>query len=358
MDGLWSARGSRLLFSCVALIFLTNCSHVHLFQEHEDMLVRVGSTDETVPAAPYAHNFVAYALLSDQTYSDAVYHTKRFDLGPQTYCYEPPGGGPCTDYTPYARKILSEWRLVWASMDKKDFQCAPDRVPCTEPLPGLGVQIWVRKGDVCSEAVVAFRGTDGGSADDWLSNFRFLLRALPLYDQYEQVQDHTPNFLRKITSDRCFVRGRTKIVAVGHSLGGGLAQQASYMDRGIRRVFAFDPSFVTGFNDVNVIPVRDKNVRGLEIERIYEHGEILAYPRFLLRHLVPPTACNPQIRTIRFNVLHGFGIAQHKLKGMTNALLNWSYETPPSARRPRLPGPQPGDCPAEPVVAGMAKTAF
>ena len=158
----------------------------------------------------------------------------------------------------------------------------------------------------------------------------------------EQVQDYAPDFIRAVEQESCFVRGRTQIVAIGHSLGGGLAQQAAFMDGKIRRVFAFDPSFVTGYYDPHVIPVRDKNVQGLLIERIYEHGEILAYPRFALRQLVPPSACNPQIRTIQFNTLRGTGIRQHNLSAMTTALLSWSRRVPPAAKRTDLPRPKPG----------------
>jgi hypothetical protein len=354
-------RGVRLVFSCLALGFLTNCAQLHLTQGPEDMLVRVGSTDVTLPAPLYADNFLAYALIADQTYSDTVYSEKRFDIGDFTYCY-PKNATPCLDHTPYARRIMSEWRLIYASMDVKDFRCRPEQRSCSEPLSGLGVQIWVRKGAVCREAVVAFRGTDGQSADDWLSNLRWLLRLLPLYDQYEQVQDHTPDFIRTIERDPCFAKGRTKIVAVGHSLGGGLAQQMSYMDRAVRRVFAFDPSFVTGSNDRHVVDNWEKNTKGLVIERIYEHGEILAYPRFLLRHVLPATACNPQIRSIRFNTLHGTGVAQHNLAAMATSFLHWSWRTPPAEKRTRLPEPPPSECPPgggdEPVVAGAAKRAL
>ena len=49
----------------LSLLCLTNCAQLHLSQAPDDMLVRVGSTDETLPAAPYADNFLAYALLSE-----------------------------------------------------------------------------------------------------------------------------------------------------------------------------------------------------------------------------------------------------------------------------------------------------
>ena len=50
-------------------LVLTGCSSVHLTQRPEDMLVRTGSTDVMLEAAPYAHVFLSYALLSDANLS-------------------------------------------------------------------------------------------------------------------------------------------------------------------------------------------------------------------------------------------------------------------------------------------------
>src|SRR5262249_496075 len=109
--------------------------------------------------------------------------------------------------------------------------------------------------------------------------------------------------------------------------------------------FAFDPSVVTGSSDMHVRQVWDQNVPGLKIERVYEHGEFLAYLRFVQRHLKPPTACNPQIRSIRFDTLRGSVTEQHRLSALTTALLEFSSVTPPAARRIEFPGPAPSDCP-------------
>jgi pimeloyl-ACP methyl ester carboxylesterase len=174
----------------------------------------------------------------------------------------------------------------------------------------------------------------------------WLVRLLPLYDQYEQVQDYTPEFVERIAWEPCFAKGTTQIIAVGHSLGGGLAQQAAYVNPRIRQVYAFDPSIVTGSTDTNVRQHWDEYVPGLNIERVYEHGEILAYLRFLQRHLMPPTACNPQIRSIRFHALHGTMTEQHRLSGLTAALLHLSSETSVRAKKSDLPAPSPTDCTA------------
>jgi len=320
------------------------CSGVHLTQRPEDMLIRTGSADVTLTAAPYAHLFLAYALLSDQTYQDEVYETRNFTLRDEAYCY-PVSLDTCVDLTHQARSILSQWRVIYASMNTADFRCKPGRLLCTEPVGGLGVQIWVRRGTPCLEAVVAFRGTDRGSSEDWTSNLHWLLRLLPVYDQYDQVQDHAPEFVRAIESEPCYLKGVTQIVAVGHSLGGGLAQQAAYVDPRIRHVYAFDPSVVTGSSDIHGWNLGNQTASGLKIERIYEHGEFLAYLRFLQRQLAPPSACNPQIRSIRFEALRGHATQQHRLSALTTALLLFSSAIPDRAKATDLPGPLAADCP-------------
>jgi hypothetical protein len=95
---------------------------------------------------------------------------------------------------------------------------------------------------------------------------------------------------------------------------------AAYSDPNIRRVYAFDPSMVTGYYSVDPRN-RDENVKGLRMERIYEHGEILAYARYVMRQFIPLSPCDPRVVSVRFDVIHGSPIAQHSLTDFDNGLL-------------------------------------
>ena len=95
------------------------------------------------------------------------------------------------------------------------------------------IAAWLGLAHTCDpqggEAVIAFRGTDKDDLGDWISNFRWLYRLVPKFDQYAQVQTHITNIVRQIKKHGCSGPG-TQIVTAGHSLGGGLAQQAAYAD--------------------------------------------------------------------------------------------------------------------------------
>jgi pimeloyl-ACP methyl ester carboxylesterase len=211
--------------------------------------------------------------------------------------------------------------------------------------PDLGAQ-----GGHGTEAVIAFRGTVGGDKGDWESNFHWILRAFPIYDQYEQVRDHVGDFIGHIERDKCYRAGSTEIIAVGHSLGGGLAQLAAYSDRRIRRVYGFDPSMVTGFYSVDP-PNRDRNVQGLGIERVYELGEVLAYGRLIMLHAIPLSPCNPRVVSVRFRVFQGAPIALHSLTDLDNGLLRVARGSRPETSPMALE--RCGETPKPPLVASQ-----
>ena len=358
MRGL-ALRVRRIGRALCALVLSIGFAAMATALDADTMRIRVGDRTAIVPGTASADLLLDYALIADQTYADSLYDSARpYDVGPDTYCLgRQAAADKCVDrlgLTPYAIARLKRWRLIWAEKDVSAFPCPPARWSCTASVPGLGVQIWMRRGRVCPEAVVAFRGTDGGSADDWLSNLRWLLRAVPLYDQYSQVEDYTPGFLDIVRRQACFRPGLTRLVAVGHSLGGGLAQTAAYRDGHLRRVLAFDPSFVTGYADLPR-ELRERNRRGLEINQVYEQGEILSYPRALLQAVVPPTSCDPLVRTVRLHTITGNPIARHSLNSMATAVLNWSQRAAKAGRPADAPFQPPAraSCQDTPAMAAM-----
>lgn len=116
------------------------------------------------------------------------------------------------------------------------------------------------------------------------------------------------------------------LYSTGHSLGGGLAQQFAYalpdmqgVPR-IQQVYAFDPSPVTGFFSVEK-RLRDTNRKGLEIDRIYERGEILAIARSLTSLFWKPSAKAPAIRGVRYNLFYTCNpVAGHSMKMLAGKL--------------------------------------
>jgi hypothetical protein len=52
----------------------------------------------------------------------------------------------------------------------------------------------------------------------------------------------------------------------------------------------------------------------MSIYRVYEHGEILAYLRLLMKGLYPITKENPKIVEIRYDLLKGDLVSEHSIK--------------------------------------------
>ena len=321
MGPIASARAFKLITVTIAMPLLWGCASLHLDQGPDQVIQRTEGEEnyaQKQQAGPVAARVLPYALLAEQSYDPRVYATHK--IAPRAAACDADDPRDCNARADDQRaaRWLAEWRYVW-SCDGPD-ECGVRTAGQSEPVGGLGVQIWARKGAICPEAIIAFRGTVGGNKGDWESNFHWILRDFPIYDQYYQVRDHIGDFIGHIERDKCYRAGQTEIIAVGHSLGGGLAQLAAYSDRRIRRVYGFDPSMVTGFYSVNP-PDRDRIVQGLRIERVYEFGEVLAYGRLLMLHYIPLSPCNPRVVSIRFRVFHGAPIALHSLTDLDNGLL-------------------------------------
>ena len=61
---------------------------------------------------------------------------------------------------------------------------------------------------------------------------------------------------------------------------------------------------------------------GLIIYRIYEHGELLAYVRLMMKLIFPISHANPQIMEARFNFVGKNPISQHNMKKLVEKMTN------------------------------------
>jgi hypothetical protein len=125
--------------------------------------------------------------------------------------------------------------------------------------------------DGMTEAIIAFRGTDG--LDDWLTNLAAMFAFQP--PQYRDAREEIPAIIALLKKENPNV----KIYAVGHSLGGGLAQQAGYLSRNIDEVFTFNTSPVTNWSWLRIDRAIDNP--SPTIYRLFHGGEILEKVRFV-----------------------------------------------------------------------------
>lgn len=194
---------------------------------------------------------------------------------------------------------------------------------------GLYFEVWEKESSPPVIAVV-FRGTEA-SWLDWKSNLRWFLRFIPFYpDQYTVVaQKVGKKFIERLGRMKLEAQGEDRtevtIIATGHSLGGGLAQHFAYSLPGrtsegtelprVSQIYAFNPSPVTGWFSVDDTEQRDINAKELKIDRIFEHGEILAYIRLLLSYVYPPPDRDPSVREVRYNFVESWNpFASHSMR--------------------------------------------
>ncbi len=160
--------------------------------------------------------------------------------------------------------------------------------------------------------VIAFAGTEG--LNDWCTNLRSL-GCVSEYDQYEQAVSAV-NHVVGLAYDE-LAGPYLKPVAVGHSLGGGLAELAGLLHDKVYPVYAFDPSPVIGVDAVFAEDLELEGAGGGPTYRIFEHGEILAYVRLLKRwFLGRPNPWGEVIEEYRFNLLSGNPINQHSIQDL------------------------------------------
>jgi hypothetical protein len=113
---------------------------------------------------------------------------------------------------------------------------------------GLFLNVWRRPGlHGHDDVVIAFRGTS--NRPDWLyGNLWWFTRFFLSDDQYARSTRHVQAVLAHLDEQaRLDGKRRPRVVATGHSLGGGLAQHSLYNFTEIRQAVVFAPSAVTGY---------------------------------------------------------------------------------------------------------------
>ncbi|HRK24630.1 MAG TPA: lipase [Beijerinckiaceae bacterium] len=313
-----AGRVVRAVRCLLPLVLVAGCVQLHPDQKGGEAIVRIGDFDSRdkgpIRVGDIAGYYVPYALLAVWAYGSG--ENDRGERWAKLMAMNDRQGQPLK---PRINSWMQQWTWIHKGFAEDVLPCSNKRIEegrCHTPLGGIGVHTFVRKD--CGEVVVAFRGTDFTEVNDWITNFHWFTRLLPIYDQYEQVQDFAPEIV-EIMRQQCPRQKSLRLTAVGHSLGGGLAQQMAYASAEIQRVYAYDPSMVTGYYDVD--SAARQKLNHLEIDRAYEHGEVLAYFRYLMRQFYPPSACNPQIRNVRFDFLNGSIVDQHSIGDLAGHLV-------------------------------------
>lgn len=351
-------RASRLVLRLAALALAALALGACATQKPTEVQVGIGTgATSLVRASDYAALYAPYAMMATAAYTNTPNLNSHNCPDYYRLNFAAPGESPAdAEYRTTVRGWVAELhRHGWDCYTGINgaLKCPPRLQPDCTPVGGLEYHVWARKqAGQCREVAIAFRGTDKGDLGDWISNFRWLNRLVPKFDQYAQVQDHITQMVRRI---KHYCPGaNTQFVSVGHSLGGGLAQQAAYAERygNIKYVYGFDPSPVTGFFDVSAM-VREHSTAGLGVDRAYEEGEILSLPRAIIENIFPPADCHPRIRSVRFHVLTGLPGAQHSIEDLTKQLKLAAHQPGANPRRV-YDAPKARDCKGEPMMVPPA----
>jgi hypothetical protein len=280
-----------------------------LGQNSHEVVVRVPGDrllSAPKPIVRFAPEHSEYAWLSDAAYLKTAageQHVKKMQTKPSPKDATPPD--------PFTHLANAGWTL-WQDFPDEELL---NQIKSTH----LRVQVWERKEPAA--IAVAFGGTVFNNDADWRANLRWFIPFKR--DEYtDVVQMFAPAFTLAL---KCHSRSmdaarlaNVVLYSTGHSLGGGLAQQFAYsvpLDclKRVTKVYAFDPSPVTGFYSV-MRRLRMANKKGLLIDRIYERGEILALLRSLTSLFHKPSRINAEIREVRYNVFRTWNpIAAHSI---------------------------------------------
>jgi hypothetical protein len=338
------SRATLLGFMAAVSMLATNALPATAQSATDDILAI-----KATPAAKYARYYAPYAIQAAAAYLSV----KDLD---DTYLKKD-GDGYGADVNLAVKKVfgavvnsgqeaVKTWQYQFGSEVYLRDCIDPSDSDCQNALRNKGwdfgagpaFHVWARTRfpradrEVCTEVSIAFRGTVGLNRWDWLSNAdRF---GTPYDDYYHQLQRNIDGILTKIKGLDCYRQAshKPRIVSTGPSLGGGLAQFAALASKvngsaRISKVFAFDPSPVTGARLIKA-KVRSQNGEGLTIDRIYQDGEILSYARSAIQEYPPAgSVCNPIVRTVKVDAVPGssaFGL--HGMSPLAVQIVDSSYD--------------------------------
>lgn len=140
------------------------------------------------------------------------------------------------------RLFLTEKALSKIGWSPLNWQAKGTSNRFTGWLSGLAFDTYYRKLPGCIVVVVAIRGTEGLSLRDWNSNTAWFTGFLPIDNQYRNIDRVFPQLKKFLAKE--FPNREIRIVATGHSLGGGLSQHLAYCFNEISAV-TFNTSVVS-----------------------------------------------------------------------------------------------------------------
>lgn len=249
-----------------------------------------------------------YQLVSDMAMLSAIVYS-----GVKTTNHRPNYRQDTAKYAVERRELA---RRGWQPFPFTDTLATPAR---QHRLGGMVYDVWVQQRPGARPlAVLVFRGTNYLEFADWVANTRPVTNWPALWDQYEQARALTPAVVARL--DAAY-GGRARIMAAGHSLGGGLAQHAGYTCPRIEKVFAFNSSPLTGYFD---LAKKERLFHGSQRRTflVYESYEVLALFRAVPSYL--DRFRNLDIVMVRYNFTTGLDspspFRQHAMQRLVTGL--------------------------------------